>query len=142
MARHQRSAAKPPRDFPLRQHPDAFKAAEAAEAAREQGKYWEYIEILMRNQSALGVVKLKEYAAELALDRLRFDQALESGKFAETVQRDIEDGMRLGIDSTPTVFINGRRMSDKSYDALKVHIEAALKARPTESSAAGGRRLF
>lgn len=130
------------RDFPLSQHPDAFKAAEAAEAAREQGKYWEYIEILMRNQSALGVVKLKEYAGELALDRLRFDQALESGKFAETVQRDIEDGMRLGIDSTPTVFINGRLISDKSYDALKVHIETALKARPTGSSADGGRRLF
>lgn len=130
------------RDFPLSQHADAFKAAEAAEAAREQGKYWEYIEILMRNQSALGVVKLKDYAGELALDRARFDQALESGKFAETVQRDIEEGMKLGIDSTPTVFINGRRMSDKSHDALKANIETALKAPPIKRSAEGGRRTF
>jgi protein-disulfide isomerase len=130
------------RDFPLSQHAEAFKAAEAAEAAREQGKYWEYVEILMRNQSALSVAKLKDYAGELALDRGRFDQALESGKFAEAVQRDIEEGMRLGIDSTPTVFINGRRMSDKGYDALKVYVEDALKAPPIKRSAEGGRRSF
>jgi len=128
------------RDFPLSQHADAFKAAEAAEAAREQGKYWEYTEILMRNQSALDVVKLKDYAGELGLDRGRFDQALESGKFAESVRRDIEEGRRLGIDSTPTVFINGRRMSDKSYEALKVYIDGALKASTTRGSAEGGRR--
>ena len=75
----------------------------------------------MRNQSALSMPKLKDYASELSLGRARFDQALESGKFAETAQRDIEDGMRLGLDSTPTVFINGRRVSDKSYEALKAH---------------------
>jgi protein-disulfide isomerase/plasmid stabilization system protein ParE len=126
------------RDFPLSQHAEAFKAAEAAEAAREQGKYWEYIEILMRNQSALGVPKLKDYASELDLDRARFDKALDSGKFVETVQRDIEEGMRLGIDSTPAVFINGRRVSDKSYEALKANIETTLKALPTKRSAEGG----
>lgn len=115
------------RDFPLVQHAEAFKAAEAAEAAREQGKYWEYVEILMRNQSALEVARLKDYASELNLDRGRFDQALASGKFVEMVQRDIEEGMKLGIDSTPTVFINGRRVADKSYDALKASIDTALK---------------
>lgn len=125
------------RDFPLSQHVDAFKAAEAAEAAREQGKYWEYAAILMRNQSALDLARLKDYASELALDRDRFDKALESGKFAETVQRDIEEGIKLGIDSTPTVFINGRRVSDKSYEALKENIETALKA-PVRKRNAGG----
>lgn len=124
------------RDFPLSQHADAFKAAEAAEAAREQGKYWEYAAILMRNQSALSVPKLKDYASELALDRGRFDKALESGKFAEAVQRDIEEGTRLGIDSTPTVFINGRRVSDRSYEALKASIEMALKVQPKKRGAA------
>lgn len=118
------------RDFPLNQHADAFKAAEAAEAAREQGKYWEYVEILRRNQSALGVPKLKDYATALNLDRLRFDRALESGQFAEMVERDLEEGQRLGIDATPAVFINGRRALDKSYDALKATIETALKPPP------------
>jgi len=116
------------RDFPLIQHSEAFKAAEAAEAAREQGRYWEYAQLLMRNQSALSVDKLKAYASELALDRPRFDSALDSGKFAEMVQRDIEEGMKLGINGTPTVFINGRRVSAKSYDELKANVEAAFKA--------------
>lgn len=105
-----------------------LQAAEAAEAAREQGKYWEYVQLLMRNQSALSMDKLKDYATELALDRPRFDSALESGKFAPMVQRDIEEGMKLGINATPTVFINGRRVSAKSYEELKANVEAAFKA--------------
>ena len=123
------------RDFPLNQHAEAFKAAEAAEAAREQGRYWEYAQLLMRNQSALSMDKLKEYATELALDRPRFDSALGSGKFAEMVQRDIEEGMKLGINATPTVFINGRRVSAKSYDELKANVEAAFKALSQKRSA-------
>jgi len=128
------------RDFPLSQHAEAFKAAEAAEAARDQGRYWEYVQILLRNQSALGVDKLKGYASELALDRTRFDNALDSGKFAESVQRDIEDGMKLGINGTPTVFINGRRVSAKGYDELKASVEAAFKDAAPKASAAGPRR--
>lgn len=122
------------RDFPLTEHSEAFKAAEAAEAAREQGRYWEYAQLLMRNQSALSVDKLKAYASELALDRVRFDSALESGKFAEMVQRDIDEGMKLGINATPTIFINGRRVSAKSYDELKASVEAAFKALPKRSA--------
>jgi protein-disulfide isomerase len=122
------------RDFPLVQHTQAFKAAEAAEAAREQGKYWEYVEVLLRNQSALEVTKLKEYASALNLDRSRFDQALATGKFADTVQRDIQDGLKVGVDSTPTLFINGRRVADKSYPALKAIIDKALKVLPTKTA--------
>jgi protein-disulfide isomerase len=116
------------RDFPLSQHTEAFKAAEAAEAARDQGKYWEYIQILLHNQSALTVDKLKGYASDLALDRTKFDSALDSGKYAESVQRDIEDGMKLGINGTPTIFINGRRVSVRGYDQLKSIVDAAFKA--------------
>ena len=115
------------RDFPLSQHTEAFKAAEAAEAARDQGKYWEYIQILLHNQSALTIDKLKGYASELALDRTKFDSALDSGKFAESVQRDIEDGMKLGINGTPAIFINGRRVSVKGYDELKSIVDAAFR---------------
>lgn len=116
------------RDFPLSQHSEAFKAAEAAEAAREQGRYWEYIQVLMRNQSSLRVEKLKSYATELGLDQVRFDSALDSGKFAEPVQRDVEDAMRLGLKATPTLFVNGRRVFAKSYEDLKALVDAALKA--------------
>ena len=116
------------RDFPLSQHENARKAAEAAEAAREQGKYWEYAAVLFRNQSALGVDKLRQYATEVGLDRARFDAALDSGKFADKVQRDVIDGHKLGINGTPTLYINGKRVSDNSYESMKSAIEAALKA--------------
>ena len=116
------------RDFPLDQHAEAFKAAEAAEAAREQGKYWEYIHVLMQNQSALAVENLKTYACEVGLDPDRFDAALDSGKFAPLVQRDIDDGIKLGLKGTPSLFINGRRVAATTYEDLKIRIEAALKS--------------
>ncbi|HJQ24124.1 MAG TPA: thioredoxin domain-containing protein [Blastocatellia bacterium] len=116
------------RDFPLDMHPNAEKAAEAAEAAREQGKYWEYIAILFKNQEALQVPKLKEYATQVGLDRARFDQALDSGKFYEKVARDLREGEKLGVGGTPTIFINGRRIRERTPEALKAAIEAALKS--------------
>jgi protein-disulfide isomerase len=119
------------RDFPLSQHPNARKAAEAAEAAREQGKYWEYAGVLFRSQSALGVDKLRQYATDLGLDRARFDASLDSGKFADKVQRDLMDGRKLGINGTPTVYINGKRIADNSYESLKATVESVLKAQAT-----------
>lgn len=116
------------RDFPLSQHGNARKAAEAAEAAREQGKYWEYASVLFRNQSALGVDKLKQYASEIGLDRARFDASLDSGKFAEKIQRDLIDGRKLGVNGTPALYVNGKRVSDNSYESLKAAVDAALKA--------------
>ena len=116
------------RDFPLSQHADAFKAAEAAEAAREQGKYWEYVEVLLQNQSSLSVEKLKSFATQLGLDRTRFDAALDSHKFADTVQSDLDDGIKLGLKGTPSIFINGRRVNAKSYEELKESVDAVLKS--------------
>ena len=124
------------RDFPLTQHPNARKAAEAAEAAREQGKYWEYAGVLFRNQSALGIDKLRQYATEVGLDRARFDASLDSGKFAEKVQRDVIDGHKLGVNGTPTIYINGKRVSDYSYENVKAVIEAALKQTTQRASTA------
>jgi protein-disulfide isomerase len=115
------------RDFPLSQHAEAFKAAEAAEAAREQGKYWEYVKLLLQNQSSLSVEKLKSFATQLGLDRARFDAALDSRKFADMVQTDVDDGVRLGLKGTPSLFINGRRVTAKSYEELKESVDAALK---------------
>jgi protein-disulfide isomerase len=115
------------RNFPLPQHTHAFKAAEASEAAREQGKYWEYAALLFTNQKALEVDKLKEYASQLGLDRKKFDAALDSGRFSGKVKRDMADGDKIGVDSTPSVFINGKRARERTRDAMKAAIEAALK---------------
>jgi protein-disulfide isomerase len=115
------------RNFPLAQHTHAFKAAEASEAAREQGKYWEYAALLFTNQKALEADKLKEYASQLGLDRKKFDAALDSGRFSGKVKRDMADGDKIGVDSTPSVFINGKRARERTKEALKAAIEAALK---------------
>jgi protein-disulfide isomerase len=128
LAEYQGKARLVVRDFPLQRHPYAFKTAEAAEAAREQGKYWEYTAIRFQNQGALGSDQLKEYARQLQLDVEKFDAALTSGKFAEKAQRDVQDGARIGIQGAPTVFVNGRRVSETTYESLKAAIEAALKA--------------
>ncbi len=120
------------RDFPLEKHPEAFKAAEAAEAARAQGRYWEYIALLFQNQAALNSEKLKDYAAQLKLDPQQFNAALEAGTFADKVQHDSQEGLRLGVSGTPTLFVNGRRVAEPSYEALKAAIEEAIKA--TEKS--------
>ena len=117
------------RDFPLyTMHANAIKAAEAAEAAREQGKYWEYTDLLFKNQKALGITNLIAYAQQLGLDMVKFQEALTSGKHIAKIQRDMQDGDKIGINSTPTVFINGRRLKDKSKESLKAAIEAAFKA--------------
>jgi protein-disulfide isomerase len=115
------------RDFPLEMHPEARKAAEAAEAAREQGKYWDFTAILFRNQSALKPEQLKQYAQVIGLDRTKFDAALDSGKYADKVERDLMDGSRFRITGTPSFFVNGRRARDITYESLKAAIDAALK---------------
>jgi protein-disulfide isomerase len=117
------------RDFPLSMHPNAPKAAEAAEAARAQGKYWEYVTLLFANQGALEVPKLKEYATRAGLDRAKFDAMLDSGQFAAKIERDVYDGNRIGVNATPTLFVNGRPLNDRSYEGLKAAVEAALKGK-------------
>lgn len=114
------------RDFPLKQHEQARKAAEAADAAHAQGKFFEYITVLFKNQEALDVVSLKKYAAELGLDAARFNAALDGGTYATEVQKDIDEAEQYGIDSTPTIFINGVRQRDLSPEGLRSGLERAL----------------
>jgi len=113
------------RDFPLNQHENARKAAEAANAANAQGKFFEYITVLFKNQKALDVPSLKKYASELGLDRTRFDAALDRGTFAAEVTKDVSDGEMYGVGSTPTIFINGVQLRVLSADGLKAAIDRA-----------------
>ena len=119
------------RDFPLTTlHPNAFRAAQAASAANAQGKFWEYIDILFRNQSTLDADSLKKYATQLGLDRKRFDLEFESGKYDADIRRDIEDGEMYGVEGTPTIFINGVVLTELGADALRAAIERAFKTGP------------
>jgi len=113
------------RDFPLNQHENARKAAEAANAANAQGKFFEYIAVLFKNQKALDIPSLKKYASEVGLDRARFDAALDRGVYAAEVKKDIEDGEMYGVGSTPTIFINGIQLRILSAEGLRAAIDRA-----------------
>jgi protein-disulfide isomerase len=113
------------RDFPLSQHEHAHKAAEAANAAKAQGKYFEYVDLLFKNQKALDIPSLKKYASELGLNRARFDAELDRGVYAAEVKKDIEDGEIYGVGSTPTIFINGIQLRTLSAEGLREAIDRA-----------------
>jgi protein-disulfide isomerase len=96
------------RNFPLADsHPHAQRAAEAAEAAGAQGKFWEMHDILYEYQEDLEDENLAEYAAILGLDVDRFTADLLAGTYAERVRKDFRGGVSGGVNGTPTFFING-----------------------------------
>jgi protein-disulfide isomerase len=102
------------RNMPLNQmHPNAELAAEAAEAAGAQGKFWEMHDALYEHQSELGPDLLRTLARRLHLDAPKFEDDLVSRKFRERVKRDFMSGVRSGVAGTPAFFINGERYDDE-----------------------------
>jgi protein-disulfide isomerase len=114
------------RDFPLQIHANARKAAEAANAAHAQGKFFEYAALLFQRQNSLDPESLKKYATELGLDRARFDSTLDKGTYATEVQHDLVDGETYGVDQTPTIFVNGVVLGTLSREALRAAIDRVL----------------
>jgi protein-disulfide isomerase len=111
------------RHFPLSQiHPHAYQAAEAAEAAGAQGRFWEMHDLLFANQDRLGLRDLIGYAAALDLDLERFVTDLRGHAYAGRLREDFLSGVRSGVNGTPTFFVNGMR-HDGGYD-----LEALLEA--------------
>jgi protein-disulfide isomerase len=88
-------------------HPRAENAAEAAEAAAAQGKFWEMHHQLFENQHALDVEDLIGYAAALGLDRNRFEAELLDRRYVDRIHRSRDSGVRSGVIGTPTFFVNG-----------------------------------
>jgi protein-disulfide isomerase len=117
------------RNFPLAEaHPHAVRAAETAEAAAAQGKFWEMHDMLFEHQDALEDPDLLRYAKELGLNVGRLMEELAAGTYVERVRKDFRSGVRSGVNGTPTFFINGVR-HDGSWepDALLEALEAAAK---------------
>ncbi|HET7291289.1 MAG TPA: thioredoxin domain-containing protein [Vicinamibacteria bacterium] len=99
------------RDYPLPNHAKAPKAAEAADCAGDQGKFWEMHDKLFGASPKLDVADLKRYAGELGLDAAGFDACLDDGRHAASVKADVEAGAGYGVSATPAFFINGRLLS-------------------------------
>jgi protein-disulfide isomerase len=117
------------RNFPLANiHPHAEHAAEAAEAAGDQGNFWGMHDLLFENQAALEDEDLAAYAAELGLDAKRLLREVTSSVYAARIREDFKAGVRGGVNGTPTFFINGERY-DGPLDA-----ENLLSALTAQSS--------
>ena len=114
------------KDFPLSMHPNAQKAAEATRCAEAQGKYWELHDRMVVNKQ-LDVPGLKKLARDLKLDGPAFDKCVDSGEKAEAVKAHAAEAQALGIQGTPTFFMNGRFFSGTlSYETLRAMVEEEL----------------
>jgi protein-disulfide isomerase len=116
------------RNFPLTTlHPHAEQAAEAAEAAAAQGRFWEMHDLLYENQRHLLDPDLRSYAQALDLDL--FDQELAEHVHADRVHEDLMSGVRSGVNGTPTFFINGLRHDDSyQFEALLLRLQSAAES--------------
>ncbi|GAC1369272.1 MAG: thioredoxin domain-containing protein [Candidatus Saccharimonadales bacterium] len=125
------------RNFPLTQlHKNATAGANAAEAAGDQGKFWEMYDKLYQNQTAWSELgdptdTFVSYAKSLGLDTAKFSGALNSKQFQPIIDQDVADGNALGVNATPTLYFNGVKYTGKtSYDELKAKVGSLLAASP------------
>lgn len=121
------------RQFPLPMHANGKTSAQAAEAAGEQGKFFEMYDALYENQKEWGEDKnpmqfFEKYAKNIGLDVEKFKKDVEAKKYEEFIQKEIADGNALGVSATPTFFLNNEKIiGGIGYDELKAKIEALLK---------------
>lgn len=128
------------RHFPLDQHKNALPSAYAAEAAGKQGKFWEMYDLLYKKQNdwaiSGSVMKIFEgYAKDLGLDVDRFKKDVESKEIKDKVQSDYSDGVTLGVNSTPTFYLNAEKLTaPRSVDEFKSLVQAAIANTSLQSS--------
>jgi protein-disulfide isomerase len=113
--------------FPLGFHQNAMPAAEAAEAAKEQGKFWEMHDKLFANQQSLDRTTFEKYAQELGLDMAKFKAALDSGRGKAVAEANMKEGTQFGVRGTPSFFINGRFFRGaQPFDNFKTVIDEEI----------------
>jgi protein-disulfide isomerase len=116
------------KDFPLSSiHPEASPAALAARCAGEQGKYWDYQDLLFTSPTGLSAAAYRQYASDLSLDSAKFDDCLATRRYEQAIEADYQTAATLGIQSTPTFFINGVPiLGAESIDAFKQIIDQEI----------------
>lgn len=113
--------------FPLSSHKYAHKAATAALAADYQGKFWEFHSQLFKNYKGINDAKIQEIAKELGLDMEKFAKDMQSPTIKGLISRDLNNGKQIGVRGTPTIFINGKALNNRSLPGIYQVIEAELK---------------
>jgi protein-disulfide isomerase len=120
------------KQFPLTSiHPNAMPASKAALAAGRQGKFWEMHKLIFENQRALSPQKYVEFAEQLQLDVPQFQKDMESPEVAAQIQREMQEARAADVTGTPTIFVNGKRLMNRSFDGFKQMIDASLGKAPS-----------
>jgi protein-disulfide isomerase len=112
--------------YPLAFHNQALPAALASMAAGEQGKFWEYHDELFLHQNSLSSDKYIEIALNMGLDLKMFSLDMMRPSIRKKVEQDISDAKKAGVTGTPTLFVNGRKVKKRAFDAMSKLIDAEL----------------
>jgi protein-disulfide isomerase len=115
------------KNFPLKSHKYSRQAAAAVIAADRQGKFWEFHDLLFRNYKQLSAQKIRDISVILGMDTERFQNDLKDPQIQGIIDQEISEAARLGVNSTPTVFINGKRLRDRRLVGFQTLIEKELK---------------
>lgn len=115
------------KNFPLRNHKYAQKAAAAALAANRQGKFWEFHGRLLKNSSRLSDQTIQAIACELGLNEEQFRKDFGDPEILARISEDVRDGAKAGVTGTPTIFINGRLVRQRSLQEFQRIIEKELE---------------
>ncbi len=117
------------KNFPLRFHKEAMPAAKACVAAGLQGKFWEMEELIFENPKKLQDKDLKKYAEEIGLDPQQFEKDFNSEEVDKLVQEDLAEAKKAKVTGTPTLFLNGKRVQNRSEEAMKQEIKTLLEGK-------------
>jgi protein-disulfide isomerase len=115
------------KNFPLRNHPFAMKAAVAALAAESQGKFWEFHDLLFKNYNQLSDQKIKDIAVAVGLNQEEFEKKKEDPAIGQRINQDMMEGQQAEVRGTPTVFINGVLLRDRSLQGFDAAIDKQLQ---------------
>ncbi len=121
------------KNFPIRSHKYAVKAAVAALAAETQGKFWEFHDALFNNYNRLNDQKIQEIVGLLGLDETKFEEQQKNPAVTERIRQDYQEGIRLGVKGTPTIFINGKKLRNRGIKSMEAVIEKNLQKQQEKS---------
>ena len=121
------------KNFPIRSHNYAVKAAVAALAAETQGKFWEFHDMLFNNYNRLNDQKVQEIVGLLGLDETKFEEQQKNPAVTERIRQDYQEGIRLGVKGTPTIFINGKKLRNRGIKSMEAVIEKNLQKQQEKS---------
>ena len=115
------------KNFPIRSHKFAIQAAVAALAADRQGKFWDFHDELFKQYNKLNEEKVQEIATKLKLDKAQFEKDRKDPLLMEQIKYDYNEGIRAGINSVPSVFVNGRKLKERSLNGFQTLIDKELE---------------